>query len=77
MYKAKRGKAQPNWQVQLNKFWSKTRGGIERIFGHWKTGMGLDRSRYKGWERHQVHFDLIAIAYNLRRSVSLLRNATG
>ena len=72
MYKGTRGKKQPNWQVQINKVWGRTRGGVERIFGHMKTGMKLGRSRYKGWERHQVHFDLIAIAYNLRQCVTLL-----
>ena len=72
MHKGSRGRKQPNWEVQLNKIWGRTRGGVERIFGHLKTGMNLTRSRYKGWVRHQVHFDLIAMAYNLRQSVTLL-----
>ena len=72
MYTAKKGKKQPNWQVQINKVWGRTRGGVERIFGHLKTGMNLTRSRYKGWARPQVHFDLIAMAYNLRQCVTLL-----
>ena len=72
MYKGVRGKVQPNWQVQLNKVWGRTRGAVERIFGHMKTGMNLGRSRYKGWARHQVHFDLVAMAYNLRQSLTIL-----
>jgi IS5 family transposase len=77
MHKGKKGSKQPWWDVMLNKIWGKTRGGIERIFAHWKTGMGLGRSRYKGWARHQVHFDLIAMAYNLRRAIALLARSEG
>jgi len=77
MYKAELKKKQPLWQIWLNKLWSKTRSGIERIFGHWKTFMGLARSRYKGWNKHQVHFDLIAIGYNLARATKLKRLPTG
>lgn len=72
MYTAKKGKKQPDWQVQLNKVWGRTRGAVERIFGHMKTGMNLTRSRYKGWAHHQVQFDLIAMAYNLRQSLTIL-----
>lgn len=77
MYKAERNKKQPSWQIWLNKIWGKSRSGIERIFGHWKTFMGLTRSKYKGWEKHQVHFDLIAIGYNLARSLKLQRIPIG
>jgi IS5 family transposase len=78
LFKRSRGmKDLPSWQVNLNKLWGKTRCNIERIFAHWKTGMGLQKSRYKGWDRHQVHFDLMAMAYNLSRSISLLRKQTG
>ncbi|MBT5390675.1 MAG: transposase [Alphaproteobacteria bacterium] len=51
---------------------SNPRCNIERIFAHWKVHMGLNRSRYKGWEKHQVHFDLISIAYNLKRAAKIL-----
>lgn len=77
MYKGVRGNKQPQWQRVLNKLWSKTRSGIERIFGHWKTFMGLGRSRYRGWDKHQAHFDLVAISYNLARAVKLRPRATG
>jgi len=72
MHKAHRGKALSWFEKTLNSFWGKTRSGIERIFGHFKTGMGLRQSRYRGWEKHQIHFDLMAIAYNLRRATVLL-----
>lgn len=77
MFKAIRNKPQPRWQVDLNKLWGKTRGGIERIFGHWKNIMGVGRSPYRGWLRHQVHFELISMAYNLNRAANILRATTG
>ncbi len=77
MHKAQKGKKQPQWQIQLNKLWGRTRSGVERIFAHWKGFMGLTQSRYKGWSKLQTHFDLIAMVYNLNRTVSLLRKARG
>lgn len=77
MYKAPRNKRQPRWQIDLNKLWSKTRCQIERIFGHWKRNYGLDRCRYKGWEKNQVHFDLVGMAYNLNRTINILGRSTG
>ncbi len=77
MFKAKRGGKQPEWQRQLNKTWGKSRGLIEGIFGTMKTTMGLSKTRYKGWERNQVHFDLLAIAYNLSRAFNILRPQRG
>lgn len=72
MYKKKKGKQQPRWQLELNKLWSKKRGRIESIFGIMKECMGLRRARYKGWDKQQVHFDLFAMAYNLKRTLSIL-----
>jgi IS5 family transposase len=72
MHKARRAKGLSWFEKMLNSFWGKTRSAVERIFGHFKTGMGLRGSRYKGVEKHQVHFDLMAIAYNLRRATVLL-----
>ncbi|MBT5541040.1 MAG: IS5 family transposase [Alphaproteobacteria bacterium] len=72
LYKGKRNQKIARWQVELNKLYSKTRCNIERIFAHWKVHMRLNRSRYKGWGKHQVHFDLISIAYNLKRAAKIL-----
>lgn len=72
MYKktAKKGK-QPHWQIQLNKLWSRTRSGVERIFGHWKSIMGVTRCRYIGEEKMQSHMELLALTYNLMRATKL------
>ena len=75
MYKAVRGKPLKNWQKWLNKIWSRKRGRVEAIFGTWKRGMGLSRCRYKGWNRNQVHFDLLSMIFNLNRCVGLLKEA--
>lgn len=72
MYKAKRGQLQPLWQKELNRVWARVRGRIEGIFGTMKEVMGLRRCRYKGWDKHQVQFDFLAMAYNLKRAVKIL-----
>ena len=77
MHKGHRGNPLSRCQILLNKVWGKTRSGVERIFAHWKTLMGLTRAKYKGWDKHQVHFDLMAISYNLARAVKLKSLSTG
>lgn len=73
MYKktAKKGK-QPDWQIQLNKVWSRTRNGVERIFAHWKGPMGLKRCRYIGEKKFQNHMELLALTYNLMRATKMV-----
>jgi IS5 family transposase len=56
----------------LNKIHSRIRGTIERTFAHLKDIFGMRMARYKGWDKNQVHLDLLAIAYNLKRSTRLL-----
>ena len=48
------------------------RSGVERIFGVGKRSYGLCRARYRGIERVQGHFCMIAMAYNLRRAVTIV-----
>ena len=72
LYKASRRKPLKPWQRCLNKLYDRTRQTIERTFGHWKGGLGLARARYRGWAKNQVHFDLLAMAYNLRRALNLI-----
>lgn len=77
LYRGRANNHQPQWQKNLNKCWSKTRSNIERIFGHLKSIHGLTHTKYKGWVKNQVHLDLLAIAYNLKRATTLLRRSTG
>ena len=46
---------------------------IERIFGTWKRSYGLRRMRWLGLAKAALQVRLTAIAYNLRRSVTILQ----
>ena len=48
------------------------RSGVERIFGVGKRSYGLGRVRYRGIDRVRGHFFVIAMAYNLRRAVTIM-----
>lgn len=53
----------------------RVRSRIEKIFGTWKRSYGLRRMRWRGLAKAALQVRLTAIAYNLRRSISLLRAA--
>jgi len=71
MYKAARGKPLKSWQKWFNKAVSSIRSGVERVFGTGKTGYGLGKTRYFGEARVKGDCYTFAIAYNLRRALSL------
>lgn len=61
--------ALPHWQSVRNKLIGRVRTAVERTFSELKRGpYGFVRMRYRGLERCRLHFDLAAIAYNLRRA---------
>ena len=47
---------------------------IEKIFGTWKRSYGLRRMRWRGLAKATLQVRLTAIAYNLRRVLTLLSN---
>lgn len=47
---------------------------IEKIFGTWKRSYGLRRMRWRGLAKATLQVRLTAIAYNLRRALTLLSN---
>jgi len=49
------------------------RGRIEKVFGTWKRSYGLRRMRWLGLAKAGLQVRLTAIAYNLRRSATILR----
>src|ERR1043165_1496707 len=51
---------------------SRVRGGIERIFAHWKHWQQYRRARYVGLVRNQLELTLKAVAYNLKRLAGIL-----
>jgi IS5 family transposase len=77
MYKAQINKPLTNWQTLFNKSLAPIRSEVERIFGVGKRTYGLGRARYRGLDRVRGHFFVIAIAYNLRRAITIVteRNA--
>jgi len=72
MYKAARNKPLKSWQEWFNKAVSVVRSGVERIFGTGKTCYGLGKTRYFGEARVEGDCYTFAIAYNLRRALSLV-----
>lgn len=48
------------------------RGGIERIFAHWKQWQHCRRVRYLGLAKNQLELTLKAVAYNLERLANIL-----
>jgi transposase, IS5 family len=49
----------------------RVRGRIEKIFGTWKRSYGLKRMRWIGIAKAAVQVRLTAIAYNLKRTLTL------
>jgi IS5 family transposase len=72
MHKAARGKPLKPWQEWFNKAVAAVRSGVERVFGTGKTGYGLGRTRYFGEARVAADCLTFAMAYNLRRALSLV-----
>jgi IS5 family transposase len=72
MYKAQKNKMLTSWQTWFNKSVSSVRSGVERIFGVGKRSYGLGRARYRGTKRVEGHFFVIAMAYNLRRAITIV-----
>ena len=48
---------------------------IEKVFGTWKRSYGLRRMRWIGLAKAGLQVRLAAMAYNLRRTVTLLPSA--
>jgi len=60
---------------QDNRRKSRVRGGIERVFAHWKKWQDYRRARYLGLARNQLELTLKAVTYNLKRLVGILDSA--
>lgn len=53
----------------------RVRARIEKIFGTWKRSYGLRRMRWRGLAKAAVQIHLTAIAYNLKRTRSIVMAA--
>lgn len=64
--------ALPIWQARRNRLIAPIRAGVERVFAVWKRWWGYDRVRYVGLDRNQTQLALICLAYNVRKTASLV-----
>ena len=54
-----------------NKFYSRVRRAVERVFGTLRCHYGMDRCRYVGGARNRCYFWLKGICYNLKKMLVL------
>jgi len=72
-FKRQRGqKKLPPLLKRLNRMIASVRAAVEHPFA-WMRNMGYRRVRYRGRRRNEVDFALNLIAYNWKRSLSLMR----
>jgi transposase, IS5 family len=60
------------WLKAWNQPIHRVRGRIEKIFGTWKRSYGLRRMRWRGIAKATAQVHLTAIAYNLKRTLSII-----
>ena len=65
------GPALTAWQKRHNALITPIRAEVEGVFATLKRWMGLHRVRYRGLDKNRSHFNLLAIAYNMKRSLKL------
>lgn len=58
----------------FNRQHSGTRSIVERVFGVLKQHYSMGKARYLGLARNRTRFELICIAYNLKRGASIRQN---
>ncbi|MBK8815552.1 MAG: transposase [Methylococcaceae bacterium] len=69
--KANRNQPLSDRQKQQNRQWSSVRSTVERVFGVLKQHYGIAKARYLGLKRNQTQFMLAAMAYNIKRGVTV------
>jgi transposase, IS5 family len=71
LHKAKRNQPLSDPQKYQNRQWSSVRSTVERVFGVLKQHYCLAKARYLGLKRNQARFMLAAMAYNIKRGVTI------
>ena len=56
----------------LNKGYGKIRCGVEKFFGTTKRSFGAGKARYLGIAKNQLHMEMRAACYNIKRVVKML-----
>ena len=74
-FKRQRGRKDlPPLLRRLNRMIARVRAVVEHPFA-WMKSMGYRRVRYRGRRRNELDFALMLVAYNFKRSLSLVRAA--
>lgn len=59
------------WQTRHNRLIAPIRAQVEGVFATFKRWMGLAQVRYRGMAKNQSHCFLVALAYNMNRTLKL------
>jgi IS5 family transposase len=57
--------------MKFNRIHSGVRCTVERVFGVLKQHYAMGKARYLGLKRNKVRFDLMCVAHNIKRGVSI------
>jgi len=69
--KAYRNKPLTEDDKRFNRLHSGTRSIVERVFGVLKQHYGMAKARYLGLARNQTRFQIMCIAHNMKRGLSI------
>ena len=65
------GPALSRWQKRCNALIAPVRAAVEGVFATLKRWLGYRAVRYRGLAKNAAELNLVALAYNMRRSVRL------
>lgn len=69
--RAYRNKPLKEKDKQFNRIHSGVRCTVERVFGVLKLHYGMGKARYIGLERNRIRFELMCVAHNIKRGLSI------
>lgn len=73
--RAYRNKPLTEQQKLHNRLYSGVRSTVERVFGVLKLHYGMSKARYLGLKRNQTRFDIMCVAHNIKRGLSILQDS--
>lgn len=63
-------------KTTINKAYGKIRSSVEKFFGTAKRSYGIRQARYLGLAKNQLHMEFVAICYNLKRALTIMKELT-
>jgi IS5 family transposase len=73
--RAYRNKPLTSLDKQFNRLHSGTRSTVERVFGVLKLHYGMAKARYMGLARNRTRFELMCVAHNIKRGLSIQQSS--